>query len=93
MTLGFTDAAVCILALIGLLGVYYKRRPTHQYPPGPKPYPLIGNVLDIPDKHPYLQYAQWAREYGQSSTNLYPNIGNVLMSRSWKTPRSLDYRF
>ncbi|EIM81471.1 cytochrome P450 [Stereum hirsutum FP-91666 SS1] len=63
MTLGFIDAGVCLLALIGLLSVYYKRRPTHRYPPGPKPYPFIGNVLDIPDQHPYLQYAQWAREY------------------------------
>ena len=34
------------------------------YPPGPKPLPLVGNVLDIPTSHEYFTYTKWGRKYG-----------------------------
>ncbi|KZS90971.1 cytochrome P450 [Sistotremastrum niveocremeum HHB9708] len=34
------------------------------YPPGPKGAPLIGNVLQIPLKGPWVKWAEWAAEYG-----------------------------
>lgn len=33
-------------------------------PPGPRPLPLIGNKLDIPRKHPWIQFRKWAEQYG-----------------------------
>jgi hypothetical protein len=33
-------------------------------PPGPKPLPIIGNLLDIPQKKSWLTYRQWHERYG-----------------------------
>ena len=34
------------------------------YPPGPPGKPLVGNLLDIPPKHSWLQFKKWADQYG-----------------------------
>ncbi|KAJ6508710.1 cytochrome P450 [Mycena sanguinolenta] len=34
------------------------------FPPGPSPYPLIGNLRDFPTKLPWVTYANWGRQYG-----------------------------
>ncbi|KAI0311891.1 cytochrome P450 [Amylostereum chailletii] len=33
-------------------------------PPGPKPWPIIGNLLDVPKVRPWEGYAEWGRKYG-----------------------------
>lgn len=33
-------------------------------PPGPKGYPIIGNVLDMPQKATWLTFREWAKQYG-----------------------------
>lgn len=35
-------------------------------PPGPKPFPLIGNVLDMPREKEWETYERWSRQYGTS---------------------------
>ena len=35
-------------------------------PPGPKGYPLIGNLFDIPRDKPWLVYDEWRKTYGKS---------------------------
>lgn len=43
-----------------------KRSPSagSRYPPGPPGKPLVGNLLDIPKKHSWLQFKKWADQYG-----------------------------
>ncbi|KAI0794842.1 cytochrome P450 [Abortiporus biennis] len=35
------------------------------YPPGPKPLPVIGNLLDLPREKEILTFHDWAKEYGE----------------------------
>ena len=51
---------VCITLLV-LKRQFSKR---YNFPPGPKPLPLIGNTHQVPKSHPWLKYTEWAKQYG-----------------------------
>lgn len=38
-------------------------------PPGPKPWPLIGNVLDMPSLHAWHKYREWCNTHGEYVVN------------------------
>ncbi|XP_069831991.1 cytochrome P450 2K6-like [Dendropsophus ebraccatus] len=53
---------VCIFLVIVL---YKEKEDVHQnYPPGPKPLPIIGNILDLDIHKPYLSFQELAKKYG-----------------------------
>jgi hypothetical protein len=35
-------------------------------PPGPKGYPLIGNLFDMPIDRPWVVYDEWRKTYGKT---------------------------
>ncbi|KIK97017.1 hypothetical protein PAXRUDRAFT_137193 [Paxillus rubicundulus Ve08.2h10] len=35
------------------------------YPPGPKPWPLLGNILHLNKSEPWLSYTRWSKIYGE----------------------------
>jgi hypothetical protein len=59
-------ATALILAL-----VIARRRASNNsllpYPPGPKPLPVIGNVMHISLTEPWLAYTAWKKIYGGSA--------------------------
>lgn len=42
----------------------YQRRRGLPYPPGPRPLPVIGNLLHIPKEFSWLTYTQFSEKYG-----------------------------
>ena len=36
-------------------------------PPGPKGYPIVGNLFDLPPTHAWEKFGEWGRQYGVSS--------------------------
>lgn len=43
----------------------YKPKHAGTLPPGPKPFPVLGNVRDLTAKELWLTAAKWAKEYGE----------------------------
>ncbi|KAI0289330.1 cytochrome P450 [Russula brevipes] len=59
------DLLVLVLALATFMAIRdYQKRGGLPYPPGPRPLPLIGNLLDIPREFSWLWYLQLSKKYG-----------------------------
>jgi hypothetical protein len=41
-----------------------RKRSLGRRPPGPKGWPILGNISDIPKKNPWLTYMEWQKIYG-----------------------------
>ncbi|KAJ4325590.1 hypothetical protein N0V94_000545 [Neodidymelliopsis sp. IMI 364377] len=61
-------AAVCLGAFT--LYKYLESCRRHKVPtglkqlPGPKGFPIIGSIPEVPEKNPFIKFADWGKEYG-----------------------------
>jgi hypothetical protein len=61
------DILAALLFLVSIRAIHeYQRRGGLSYPPGPRPLPLIGNLLNIPKDSSWLAYTQFSKTYGTS---------------------------
>lgn len=54
---------VALTFLLALTGYYRWRKPSLPFPPGPKGYPIIGNLLDVPSEQRWVKFLEWSKEY------------------------------
>lgn len=54
-----------VLFAVWLLKAILSRRKPGPLPPGPKPLPIIGNLLDMPSYKPWETFAMWGQLYGE----------------------------
>ena len=55
------------LGLVGILLIHaiFKRVvPKTVLPPGPRGFPLIGNIFDMLTSYEWLEFAEWEGKYG-----------------------------
>ncbi len=67
-SLSKVDIAVTFAAIVAICLVYlYQRRNRLPYPPGPRGFPIFGNIFDIPEKRQWLTYGRWSQEFSEST--------------------------
>ncbi|KAH9920814.1 cytochrome P450 [Amylocystis lapponica] len=59
----YLDVALLFLAVV-LTRRLTSHRPAGNLPPGPRGWPLIGNVFDMPPSHQWKTFTEWAEKWG-----------------------------
>jgi len=63
-----SEAFIALLALLSSFFSRFFRKPAHPLPPGPNPWPLLGNISDLRPNELWLLATDWAKRYGPSSS-------------------------
>ena len=66
MAVGYMLDFLLVLSFIFAFQAFrdYRRRGRFPYPPGPRPLPIIGNLLNIPMESSWFTYSRLAKKYG-----------------------------
>ncbi len=67
-----SSTPILLTAAIVAVGVYLNRKRKwnyrlcgHHLPPGPRGWPIIGSLVDVPTELPWTVYSEWACKYGE----------------------------
>ncbi|KAF7374550.1 O-methylsterigmatocystin oxidoreductase [Mycena sanguinolenta] len=87
MDYGFFAVLALITVFLSFFLKFLSAWPRRQrpFPPGPSPYPIIGNFRDIPTKLPWLTYRKWGVQYGSDIVHASALGQHIVIVNSVKT--------
>ena len=61
-----SELTLSLLAAFLLVLAFQYCRPSRSssWPPGPKGWPLVGNIPDLSGPEPFKRFAEWRKDYG-----------------------------
>jgi hypothetical protein len=65
----FLSFSITLFVVLFLRRYLTSRKQQRPYPPGPKPKPILGNILDLPTENVADVYFQWGKKYNSESNN------------------------
>jgi hypothetical protein len=71
------------LIVITALRQFIANRQHKPLPPGPKPLPVLGNILSIDAQEPWLTYAEWRDAYGTGKHWLAQILRKLFNQGTW----------
>lgn len=58
----YLSSASIVLGCAALTRLVLRQRP--DLPPGPKGYPIVGNLFDLPPSHVWEKFSEFGKQYG-----------------------------
>ncbi|EIW84293.1 cytochrome P450 [Coniophora puteana RWD-64-598 SS2] len=65
MTLSAVHVLCAAIVISGLQYWSSKRQAHQRLPPGPRPYPIVGNLWQLDKAGSWLTYTEWSKQYGE----------------------------
>jgi hypothetical protein len=74
-------AVQLINIVLGVVAIWLVKKVTEKKPlgrpiPGPKGWPIIGNLFDVPNEVEYKVFSQWRQKYGERI---------IILCQTWKS--------
>ncbi|KAL4252343.1 cytochrome P450 family protein [Pleurotus pulmonarius] len=82
-------ASIALLLLITLTAYFQWRKVRLPLPPGPKGYPIIGNLFDIPPKQRWVKFLGWSMEYNSEIIHLRVLGRSIMVLNSFRAANDL----
>ena len=62
----FLYLAIAVASALASVVLLTRRKRHGPYPPGPRPLPILGNILDVPRERAWNTFRNWSRLYSAS---------------------------
>ncbi|EKM77629.1 hypothetical protein AGABI1DRAFT_122003 [Agaricus bisporus var. burnettii JB137-S8] len=89
MTPSNVAVGLFVLTLTFILLRMRKQKPTFPLPPGPKKWPLIGNLYQLPTSFEWETYAHWSEVYDSDVLHVDAAGTSIIIVNSWKAAYDL----
>ncbi len=66
--------AVGIAGFLGYLILLKQRRLPAPLPPGPKGWPVLGNIDVLPSSHAWVKYSELGHQYGRLELTIHSSV-------------------